>query len=224
MDILLSGIALLVLLPFLLVIAIFVKMTSSGPILFRQPRIGKNREEFMIVKFRSMVVDAEKKGPHFTVLGDNRITYFGKFLRKTKIDELPELWNVFVGDMSLVGPRPMVPQAIIQYKKEWERIFSIRPGITDLATLHFNNEEQILTGSTKNKRYYSRILTPKKVQLSLKYIDSRSLWLDIKILFSTIWQISFGRLFHKKFLNKKQISDVNKRDEADPQSCIDNKT
>jgi lipopolysaccharide/colanic/teichoic acid biosynthesis glycosyltransferase len=197
MDIIFSGSALLILLPFLLGVAILVKLTSPGPALFRQIRLGKDRKEFSIIKFRSMIVGAEKTGQLFTIRNDKRITSFGKFLRKSKIDELPELWNVFIGDMSLVGPRPMVAEHVIDYKKDWERIFSIRPGITDLATLQYNNEDQILSDSTKDNSYYSRILTPRKVQLSLDYIDSYSLGLDIRILFRTVWLISFGRLFTK---------------------------
>ena len=198
MDILLSGGALIVLLPLLPVIAILVKLSSTGPVFFRQIRVGRSRKEFIITKFRSMRVNAEKPGSHFTIKDDNRITSLGKFLRYTKIDELPELWNVFVGDMSLVGPRPMVPEHVKNYKHEWERIFSIRPGITDLATIHFKDEENILKYPNNTEQFYRDILLPQKVRLALEYIEKRSIWLDIKILFRTIWIISFGRLSVKK--------------------------
>ncbi len=197
MDLVLTGVGLIVLCPLFLILSIFVKLTSPGPVFFRQIRIGKNRKEFKVIKFRSMRVDAEKTGPHFTSQDDKRITPFGKFLRTSKLDELPGLWNVFVGDMSLVGPRPMVPKHIENYKPEWERVFSIRPGITDLATLRFRNEESILNGRTNTECFYRETLMPQKMKLILEYVDNHSVLLDLKILFLTVWHISFGRLFAK---------------------------
>ena len=202
-DILLSGVALLVLLPVLLVIVLLVKLTSPGPAFFRQIRVGKGRKEFKIIKFRSMRVGAEKTGLYFTIKNDDRVTTFGKFLRWTKIDELPELWSVLIGDMSLVGPRPMVPQHVKNYKPEWERVFSILPGITDLATFRYRDEENILENPNNTEHFYKEILMPHKIKLTLEYVDRHSIWLDIKILCLTIWHISFRRLFVKQSLLSK---------------------
>ena len=198
MDIFMSGTALIVLVPVFLIIACLVKLTSGSPVFFRQIRIGRNQKEFHIIKFRTMTINAHVEGLCFTTKNDARITRFGKFLRKTKLDELPELWNVFVGDMSLVGPRPMVLKHVRCYKPEWKMIFNVRPGITDLATIMYRDEEYLLENHIDIEQYYNNVLLPNKVKLSLEYIKRRSLLLDFIILFKTIWLISLGLLFVKQ--------------------------
>ncbi len=197
MDIVSSGIALVLLSPLILTIAILVKLTSPGPAFFKQIRVGKDRREFPLVKFRTMKVNADRTGPLVTVGGDSRITTLGRFLRRTKIDELPELWNVLLGDMSLVGYRPEVPVYIKHYQPEWELVFSLRPGITDLATLQFRNEERILMEAKDVERAYIEVVMPAKMELALYYVDNRSFWLDLKIITLTVWGITLGRFFAK---------------------------
>jgi lipopolysaccharide/colanic/teichoic acid biosynthesis glycosyltransferase len=143
-DLVFSVIGLVVLSPLLLLVAMAVKLSSRGSVLFRQQRVGKDGRPFYIVKFRSMVVNAEKAGPSITPDGDPRITRIGRILRKTKMDELPQLWNVLAGEMSFVGPRPEVPVYVARYTAEQRRVLELKPGITDLATLEFRNEEEIL--------------------------------------------------------------------------------
>ncbi len=196
-DIIACSIVLLVISPVLLLIAIIIKLNSSGPAFYIQTRIGKNRIEFRMIKFRSMTVDADRKGPLVTASGDSRITPIGRILRRTKLDELPELWNVLKGDMSLVGPRPEVPRYIEHYKPEWEHIFSVKPGITDLATLQFRDEEACLNGASDYEQAYIEVVLPIKMKLALEYVDKQSFWFDIKILLLTVWAISFGRIYAK---------------------------
>jgi lipopolysaccharide/colanic/teichoic acid biosynthesis glycosyltransferase len=143
-DLFFSVAGLLVLSPLLLLLAIAVKLSSRGPVLFRHRRIGQGGRPFDIVKFRSMVVNAENVGRSITPEGDPRITRMGRALRKAKLDELPQLWNVLVGDMSFVGPRPEVPRYVEKYTAEQRRVLALKPGITDLATLEFRNEEEML--------------------------------------------------------------------------------
>ena len=197
LDVCLASIALVLLSPILLLIAILIKVTSSGSVLFRQIRVGQNGRTFQLVKFRSMVPDAPQKGLLVTGKGDIRITSFGNFLRRTKLDELPELWNVLMGDMSLVGPRPEVPHYVSQNKTIWKHVLSVKPGITDLATLHFRDEETVLELTHDREFAYIDIVLPIKLKLSMEYIDNRSFWFDIKILVLTVWAITFGRFFGK---------------------------
>ena len=197
LDIIFSAAALLILSPFFLVFALLVKLTSPGPVFFRQRRVGWKRREFSLIKFRSMKMRAENDGPAVTAGGDSRITKVGKFLRRTKLDELPELWNVLRGDMSLAGPRPEVPQYVKHYLPEWERVFSIRPGITDWATLQFRDEESVLKHAEDAEKAYVEVVVPIKMKLALEYVDNFSLWQYIKVLFLTVWGITLGRLFAK---------------------------
>ncbi len=196
-DIVSCLIVFVVILPVLILIAITIKLTSQGPIFFIQTRIGQNRKEFRLLKFRSMRVNADQIGPLVTVQGDNRITPFGRFLRRTKLDELPELLNVIKGDMSVVGPRPEVPRYTKHYKPEWERAFSVKPGITDLSTLQFRDEESCIQGALDYELGYINIVLPIKMKLVLEYVDNQSFWIDIKIIILTIWAITFGRYFAK---------------------------
>jgi exopolysaccharide biosynthesis polyprenyl glycosylphosphotransferase len=189
MDMVLSFLGLIVLSPLLLIIAIAIKFTSDGPVLFKQKRVCLHGRRFIMYKFRSMVTNAEQrreelqrlnimKGPVFKVKHDPRITTIGHFLRKTSLDELPQLWNVLLGDMSLVGPRPPLPTEVDMYKGWQRRRLSVKPGITCLWQI-----------SGRNKI----IDFNKWVQLDLKYVDNWSLWLDIKILFKTIPVVIFER-------------------------------
>ena len=197
LDVASSLIALVLLMPILLLIAVLIKITSPGSVFFRQIRLGHNGRHFELVKFRSMVQDAPLRGPSVTGKGDSRITPFGNFLRRTKLDELPELWNVLVGDMSLVGPRPEVPQYIVGHDTVWEHVLSIKPGITDLATLQFRDEETVLESTNNRERAYIDVVLPIKLKLANEYLENRSFWLDIRILVLTVWAITFGRIFAK---------------------------
>ncbi len=190
-DIIFSFIGLLLLQPLFVVIAIMIKVDSTGPVFFRQGRVGKNFRRFMIYKFRTMVLDAENKGLHITSGGDNRITRVGRILRRFKIDELPQLYNVLKGDMSLVGPRPEVIRYVEWYKEDYERILSVRPGITDISSMTFRNEESILQGSDDPERYYVHVLLPEKMRLAREYIQKVSFFYDVRLIFKTLYKIVF---------------------------------
>ncbi len=196
-DITASGVALIILSPFFLIIGLIVKLSSPGPALFRQVRIGRHGKPFTLVKFRTMVIHDQKTGTLVTARDDPRITTIGRLLRRTKLDELPELWNVFIGDMSLVGYRPEVPQYVKKYRTEWRRILEARPGITDPVTLQFIDEEAVLAGVVDRERAYTEVILPIKMELILKYLERRSLRLDFQILVKTVWAVTFGRFFNK---------------------------
>ena len=176
--------------PFLIFIAIWIKIDSSGPIFFIQKRVGLQGKTIGVYKFRTMIVDAESKGLKITVGNDPRITQSGHFLRKYKLDELAQLFNVLNGTMSLVGPRPEVQEYIDVYpEKIREKVLSVRPGITDYASIEFKNENQILENSKDpNKSYIDEIL-PIKQKYYLQYIDEQSLLLDIKLILRTIFAL-----------------------------------
>jgi lipopolysaccharide/colanic/teichoic acid biosynthesis glycosyltransferase len=201
-DILFSFIGLLLLQPLFVVIAIMIKVDSTGPVFFRQGRVGKNFRRFMIYKFRTMVVDAEKKGLRITSGGDNRITRVGRILRKFKIDELPQLFNVLKGDMSLVGPRPEVIKYVEWYKADYEKILSVRPGITDISSMTFRNEESILQGVDDPERYYVHVLLPEKMRLAREYIRNVSLFYDVKLIFKTLYHV----ILQLKYSQKQVLS------------------
>lgn len=188
-DLVVSAIAILVLSPILLIIAFLIKLDSKGPVLFKQVRVGKGGKEFKIYKFRTMVVDAEKLGKQITVGRDSRITRVGHFLRKSKLDELPQLFNVFEGTMSFVGPRPEVPRYTRLYNEEQRKVFEVRPGITDLASIKYRNENEILAQSPDPEKTYIEEVMVDKLKLNLEYIRNRSLWMDIKIMFNTVYKI-----------------------------------
>ncbi len=186
-DILFAAFGLLILSPLLLLLAIAVKLSSRGSVLFRQQRVGKDGRPFYIVKFRSMVANAEKMGISVTKDGDPRITRVGRFLRKTKSDELPQLWNVLRGDMSFVGPRPEVPRYVAHYTAEQRRVLALKPGITDLATLEFRNEEELLRAASDTEKFYLEYCVPRKIELNLAYADRANLWEDTKIILRTLF-------------------------------------
>lgn len=197
-DFVVSLISLIVLLPLFLIIAIVVKSDSKGPLFFKQIRVGKDEKEFKIFKFRTMVQDAEKKGMQITVGKDSRITKSGNFLRKSKIDEFPQLINVLLGDMSFVGPRPEVPKYVNLYTEEQKVVLKIRPGITDYASIEFKNENDVLALSNEPEKKYIEYIIPEKIKLNLKYIKKISFFEDLKLIFKTIFLIKFSNRNVKK--------------------------
>jgi lipopolysaccharide/colanic/teichoic acid biosynthesis glycosyltransferase len=191
-DLLVSGLGLIVLSPVLFALALWIKLDSAGPVFHRGLRVGRDETRFRMLKFRSMVENAHLIGGTSTPEDDPRISRVGKFLRKYKLDELPQLLNVFRGEMSLVGPRPQVPWAVDLYTPEEKTILRIRPGITDYASLRFRDEGEILRGSTDPDKDYMEKIHPEKMRLSLEYARTHSVWLDCKILASTVGTIIFG--------------------------------
>lgn len=192
-DVVLSGIGLFVFSPVLIGLALAIKLTSRGPVFYRGERIGLNGVPFRIFKYRSMVIDAEKIGGSSTPEDDPRVTKVGKFLRKYKLDELPQLLNVFNGDMSLVGPRPQVGWVVEKYTPEERVVLTVRPGITDWASLKFSNEGEILKGSDDPDRDYFLKIHPEKMRLGVEYARNHSLLTDIAILFKTVAAIFGGK-------------------------------
>jgi len=186
MDVTISGCALLVLWPVLLLIAAAIKIDDPGPVFYRQVRVGRNGKEFRIFKFRTMVVDADKKGLQITVGRDNRITRVGAFLRKTKLDELAQLLNVFTGEMSFVGPRPEVPKYVNMYTPYQRQVLLVRPGITDYASIAYRNENDMLEGAEDPERMYIDVIMPDKIELNMKYLHEISPVADVKLILSTV--------------------------------------
>ena len=176
----------LLLIPIILPIAIWIKLSSKGPLFYIQKRVGKDFLEFDLYKFRSMVVDADKVGPSVTSGDDPRITKVGAIIRKTKIDELPQLLNVLKGDMSLVGPRPEVMKFVEQKRDEYKKVLSVKPGITDTAAIEFRDEETIMEQYEDKEKAYIDFVLPKKIELYYKYIDNISLIGDIKLILRTL--------------------------------------
>lgn len=189
-DIVASSIGLILLSPILILIAICIKLDSKGPVFFKQVRVGKNKELFKIYKFRTMVTDAEKLGKQITIGNDTRITKVGTFIRKCKLDELPQLINVLNGDMSLVGPRPEVPKYVELYDDYQEQILLVQPGITDYASIEFRNESEILGESENPESKYINDIMPYKIELNIKYIKNISLYEDLKLITRTIKAIA----------------------------------
>lgn len=189
-DLIAAGGGLLVLSPLFAVVAIAVKLDSRGPVFFRQQRVGKNFRPFEMYKFRTMVVDAPKLGGQLTVSGDPRVTKTGRIFRKLKIDELPQLINVVLGDMSLVGPRPEVARYVEQKHDEYREVLSVRPGITDLASVKYRDESGILATAEDPEAAYINQILPDKLAISRQYIREASLWLDLKIILQTLMRIA----------------------------------
>lgn len=185
-DFLLSLFGIIILSPIFIIVSIAIKLDSKGRILFLQKRVGRYGKEFNIYKFRTMVTDAEKLGKQITVGKDNRITKVGAFLRKFKIDELPQLFNVLKGDMSLVGPRPEVPKYVALYNKEQRKVLDIRPGITDMASLRYKDENDILGKVDNPEEYYINVIMKDKLKLNLEYIEKSNIFFDIYLIFKTI--------------------------------------
>lgn len=188
-DVIFSVLGLVILFPLLLWIAWRIRQEDPGPIFYRGIRVGLHGKVFRIFKFRTMVADADKIGPSSTANEDPRITRIGGFLRKYKLDELPQLFNVLLGQMSLVGPRPQVGWAVELYSPEERVILNVRPGITDYASLRFANEGDILKGSTDPDRTYLEKIHPLKIQLALEYISEQSFSVDLLIILKTLVSI-----------------------------------
>lgn len=188
-DLLASGIGLVVLSPFLALVAIAVRLDSPGPVFYRAKRIGRHGEEFYLYKFRTMVANADRQGPGITVANDRRVTRVGRILRRTKFDEFPQLFNVLRGDMSLVGPRPEDPRYVAYYTPEQREVFTVRPGITSLASVQFRNEEETLVGPDWERKYIE-LLMPAKLAIDLEYARKACLYQDIILIIKTIlWLI-----------------------------------
>lgn len=188
-DFILSLVGLVVLAPIFIVLAIWIKIDSKGPLFYKQVRVGQNGIDFGLFKFRSMVVDADKKGL-ITVGGrDPRITRSGYFIRKYKLDELPQLINVLVGDMSLVGPRPEVRKYVGLYTDEQQKVLSVKPGITDYASIEYMDENEILGKSSDPEKTYIEEIMPEKIKYNMKYIQNKNLSEYFKIIFLTLLKI-----------------------------------
>ena len=184
-DIMASGCGLLVLSPVLLVVALWIKLDSRGPVFYRQVRVGYKNKDFRIFKFRSMRIGADK-GSLVTIGGrDPRITRSGYFIRKYKLDELPQLINVFVGDMSLVGPRPEVRHYVDYWTPEQMHVLDVRPGITDPASIKFRNENELMGKAENPEEYYINVIMQEKIKLYLEYVENASFLYDLKLIFKT---------------------------------------
>lgn len=184
-DIIASGLGLLLLSPLFVIIAIWIMLDSKGPVFYRQVRVGRHNKDFKIFKFRSMCQGADK-GSLVTIGGrDPRITRSGYFIRKYKIDELPQLINVLLGDMSLVGPRPEVRHYVNYWTKEQMRVLDVRPGITDLASIRFRNENELMQKADNPEEYYINVIMQEKIKLYLEYVANASFLYDIKLIFET---------------------------------------
>ena len=184
-DITASGLGLLVLSPLFLVLAVWIKLDSPGPVFYRQVRVGRGNKDFRLFKFRSMRVGSDKKGL-ITVGGhDPRVTRSGYYIRKYKLDELPQLINVFIGDMSLVGPRPEVRKYVDLYTTEQLHVLDVRPGITDMASIRYRNENELLEQAADPEQYYRDIVMQDKLRINLEYVADHSFIKDLKIIFMT---------------------------------------
>lgn len=191
-DIIASGLGLLLLSLLFLILAIWIKLDSKGPVFYRQVRVGKDNKDFRIFKFRSMRVGSDK-GSLVTIGGrDPRITRSGYIIRKLKLDELPQLINVFIGDMSLVGPRPEVRHYVNYWTPEQMHVLDVRPGITDPASIKFRNENELMEQAEDPEDYYINVIMQEKLKLYLDYVEHHSFWGDIGLIFKTFWVIVKG--------------------------------
>ena len=184
-DLFAAPVGIVILCPVMGLVAVAIRFTSPGPVFYASRRVGLGGKPFDMVKFRTMVVGADKAGPLVTAGNDPRITPIGRYLRRTKLDELPTLWNVFKGDMSIVGPRPENPQSAALYTEEQKNLWNIRPGITSMATLKYRHEESILASRTDLETTYFQVMQD-KLALELAYMKRQSFWFDIQIIFRTL--------------------------------------
>ena len=192
-DVIASGLGLIVLSPLFLILAIWIKIDSRGPVFYRQVRVGYKNKDFRIFKFRSMRVGADK-GSLVTIGGhDPRVTRSGYFIRKFKFDELPQLINVFLGDMSLVGPRPEVRHYVDYWTPEQMHVLDVRPGITDPASIKFRNENELMEKAEDPEKYYIEVIMQEKIKLYLEYVEKHSFWYDLGLIFKTFWAIVHER-------------------------------
>jgi lipopolysaccharide/colanic/teichoic acid biosynthesis glycosyltransferase len=190
-DFFVALVGLLILLPFFIIIGISIYKDDRGPIFFKQKRVGKYGKLFLLYKFRSMTVNESAKEGVFEPGNMSRITSVGKFLRKTKLDELPQLYNVLKGEMSLVGPRPEIEKWVSVYPERWEKILSVKPGITDNASIMFRSEESILAKSNDPELTYKEIILPKKIEFYEEYATNHSFINDLKLIFKTFFYIIY---------------------------------
>ncbi|MCC6600684.1 MAG: sugar transferase [Crocinitomicaceae bacterium] len=188
-DILFSLFFIILFFPFMFLIAVFIIADSRGGALFRQTRVGKNSRQFRLLKFRTMKVDAEKSGQITIGARDERITRVGYYLRKYKIDELPQLLNIFIGDMSVVGPRPEVPRYVALYNDEQKKVLTVRPGLTDFASLKYFSESELLARSENPEKTYITEVMPTKLRLNKEYIENVKFSTDLRIIWQTIVRI-----------------------------------
>lgn len=186
-DVLLSSCFLLLALPVILICALLIKLDSEGPVFFRQRRIGRDFHPFQVFKLRTMEIN--RTGTAITLGSDPRVTHVGQWLRDYKLDELPQLWNVLRGEMSLVGPRPVIPALVDEFHAEYEKLLQFRPGITDPATLKYYRECEILAASSDPARFFKKVVAPDKLQLSLAYLEQATVWTDLRLLFHTLWAV-----------------------------------
>lgn len=190
-DIIVSLAGLLILSPLLIIIAFAIMINDKGPVFFRQIRAGRNGRDFLVFKFRTMKKAPDHIEENFNPGDRSRVTSVGRLLRKSKLDELPQLINVLKGDMSMVGPRPEIPRWVKVYPERWEKVLSVRPGITDNSSILFRDEESILSQSEDPEKTYREIILPKKLDLYEQYVESHSFSGDIKMIFRTLFSIIF---------------------------------
>jgi lipopolysaccharide/colanic/teichoic acid biosynthesis glycosyltransferase len=188
-DVFSSFIGLLILLPFLIIISVLITLSSAGPVFYRQSRVGQGGVDFKLFKFRTMVAGAEKQGLLTVGSRDCRITPIGYWLRKYKIDEIPQLINVLSGDMSIVGPRPEVRKYVDLYDDEQAQVLNVKPGITDRASIKFSNENDLLSQSANPEQFYVTTVMPQKLSLNLEYVKKHNLGIDLKIIFATLAKV-----------------------------------
>lgn len=188
-DFILALIGILFLLPLFILISVIIKVDSSEPIFYKQIRVGKNNKDFKLFKFRTMASGSDKQGLITVGNNDSRITKPGAFLRKYKLDELPQLINVLIGDMSLVGPRPEVRKYVSLYTEKQLNVLSVKPGITDIASIRFSNENELLKGQNEPEKFYIETIMPEKLKLNLEYINKMNFFYDLKLIFMTIQKI-----------------------------------
>jgi lipopolysaccharide/colanic/teichoic acid biosynthesis glycosyltransferase len=187
-DLCVAIVGLILLLPVFGVVAVAIKLDSPGSVFFRGKRVGKNGNVFYIYKFRTMVADAARRGPGITTSTDKRITRVGRFLRRTKIDELPQLINVIKGEMSLVGPRPEDPAYVAHYTPEQRKVLTVLPGITSAASLAFRDEERLLQGADWERVYLEEVM-PRKLAIDLAYLERRTWWSDLGLIVQTVFEM-----------------------------------
>lgn len=188
-DITSCCVALILLLPLELLIALWILCDSKGGVFYGQQRVGKDNIDFKLLKFRTMRKDSDKNGPLITIGADQRITRSGRFLRKYKLDELPQLINIIKGDMSVVGPRPEVRRYVNLYSERQLRVLSVRPGLTDYASLQYISESELLAQSSEPEKTYIEEIMPAKLELNLQYIDNQSIGEDLRLIFKTLASI-----------------------------------
>ncbi|HAY33075.1 MAG TPA: sugar transferase [Ignavibacteria bacterium] len=185
-DIIFSFLGLLLLTPFIIIISIIIKAGSTGPAFYIQSRVGRNNKDFGLYKFRSMKKESDRSGLLTVGDRDPRITGAGYYLRKYKLDEIPQLLNVFKGDMSFVGPRPEVRKYVVLYSEEQMKVLNVRPGITDPASIKYRNENELLAGAENPEKYYVNEIMPDKIRINLEYLNDRSFFSDVKIILKTL--------------------------------------